>query len=156
MNGSIFTIIVDIHVSNLKCLAPDVKTLFSLKNLGPWSDVFSNPYITADNGIVSYGDAAENCTVTIYDDIVLKNGMAVDAFDRFSLSVKGETLSPESDSLIEFYVVADDTGSTDNYSCTMVNGEVAADGGSGVYINTRFTVGHLGDDTWNKRHAQEV
>ena len=100
------------------------------------------------------GDASKYGTVTIYDDVIFEDGMAVNAFDGLALLVKWEALGSESDTLIELYMVADDTGGTDDYSSAMIDGEVVTDGGGGVYVYACFAMGHLGDDAWDEGYTQ--
>ena len=80
--------------------------LSSLQDLGAGGYIFGDPYVAADNGIVPYGDAPEDGAVAVYDDIVLEDGVAVDAFDGVTLFIKGEAPGSEGDTLIELYVGA--------------------------------------------------
>ena len=128
--------------------------LAALQYLGPGGYVLGYPYVATDDSVMSYGDTAEDGAVAVYDDIVFEDGVAVDALDGFSLCIQWETLGPESDTLVEFHVVSYDAGGTDDHSCAMVDGEVAADGSSGVYVDACFAMGHLGDDAWDERYTQ--
>lgn len=78
------------------------------------------------------------------------------AFNRISLFIKWEALGTQRNTLVELYVVTNNTGSTDYNTCSMVNGKMAAYGCCRVYIDTRLTVCHLGDDTRYEGHAQQV
>ena len=128
----------------------------ALQNLSAWGHIFGDPNVAADNGIVAYGDAAEDGAVAIYDDVVFENGVAIDAFDGASLLVEGEALGTEGDALVELHVVAQDAGGTDDDTRTVVNGEVTTDGGGGVYVDTGLAMGHLGDNARNEGYAQQM
>ncbi|CDD47429.1 unknown [Bacteroides sp. CAG:875] len=82
--------------------------------------------------------------------------MAGNAFDRIPLLVAGEALGSQGDSLIQFHVVTDNTGSPDDHTRAVVNGEVVSDLGTRMDVDTCFGMGHLGDDAWDKRHVKPV
>ena len=127
-----------------------------MQHFGSGSNVFGDPHVAADDSIVPDGDATEDGAVAIYDDIVLEDGMAVDALDGVALCVEREALGAEGDALVELHVVAEDAGGADDNACAMVDGEVAADGGGRVYVDSRLAMGHLGDDARDEGYAQEV
>lgn len=102
---------------------------------------------------MAYGDTAQDGAVAVYNDIVFEDGMAVDTLDRVTLCIKGETLGSEGNALIDFHMVAKDTGGTDDDACAMVDGEVAADRGSRMYVNAGLAMGHLGNDARYEGHA---
>lgn len=102
---------------------------------------------------MAYGDTAQDGAVAVYNDIVFEDGMAVDTLDRVTLCIKGETLGSEGNALIDFHMVAKDTGGTDDDACAMVDGEVAADRGSRMYVNAGLAMSHLGNDARYEGHA---
>ena len=128
--------------------------LFSLQYFGIGGYIFGHPYVAANDSIVPDGDAAEDGAVAVYDDIVLEDGVAVDALDGVALCIQWETLGPESNTLVEFHVIAYDAGGSDDHSCAMVDGEMAADGSGRMYVDACLAMGHLGDDTWDKGYTQ--
>lgn len=127
--------------------------LSSLQYFCSGRNILSNPYITADDCIVAYCDTAQDGAIAVYDDIVFEDRMAVDTLDGVTLCIKGETLGSEGNALVEFHMVAKDTGGTDDDACAMVDGEVATDGGGGMYVNTSFAMSHFGDDARYERYA---
>lgn len=127
--------------------------LSSLQYFCSGGNILSNPYITADDCIVAYGDTAQDGAIAVYDDIVFEDRMAVDTLDGVTLCIKRETLGSEGNALVEFHMVAKDTGGTDDDTCTMVDGEVATNRGGGMYVNAGFAMGHLGNDARYEGHA---
>ena len=127
-----------------------------LQDFGIGGDIFGNPYVASDDSVVPDGDASEDGAVAVNDDIVLKNGVAIDAFDGLALLVERKTLGTEGDALIELHMATQDTGGANDDTGAVVDGEVAADGGCRVYVDTRFTMSHLGDDAGNEGYAQEM
>ena len=127
-----------------------------LQHLGIGGNIFGNPYVATDDGVVTDGDAAEDGTVAVDDDIVIKNGVAINALDGVALLVEREALGSEGDSLIELHMVAEDAGGTDDNAGAVVDGEVTADGGGRVYVDARLAMGQLGDDAGDEGHTQEV
>ena len=125
-----------------------------MQYLGARGYILSYPYVTPNNRIVTYRDATKDGTIAIYDNIVLEDGMTINALNGVSLSIEGETLGSEGNALIEFYMVAKDTGGANDYARAMINGEVTSNGGGRVYINACLAMGHLGDDTWDKGYTQ--
>lgn len=128
----------------------------TLQHLGSWCYIFGDPYIATDDGVVPDGDASEDGAIAIDNDIVLEDGMAVNTLDGVSIRIEGEALGTEGDTLVEFHMVADDAGGSDDHTRTMVYGEVAADGGCWVYVDARLAMSHLGDDTWDEGNPQQV
>ena len=102
------------------------------------------------------GYASEYGAIAIYDDIVLEDGVAVDTLDGVAIRIERETLGTEGDTLIEFYMVADDAGGSDDDTRAVVDGEVATDSGGRMYVDTGLAMGHLGDDTWDEGNPQQV
>ena len=127
-----------------------------MQYLGAGGYILGDPYVATNNSIVTYRDAAKNGTITIDDDIVFEDGMAVDALDGITLSIERKVLCSESNALIELHVVAEDAGCTDDDTRTMVNGKVTANGGSRVYVDTSLAMGHLSNDARNEGYAEEM
>lgn len=105
---------------------------------------------------MAYGDTAQDGAVAVYDDVVAEDGMAVDTLDGVALRIEGEALGTKGDALVELHVIAEDTRCSDDDTRAVVDGEVATDGGGGVYVDTRLAMGHLGDDTGDEGYAQQV
>ena len=80
--------------------------------------------------------------------------MARDAFDWLSIRIQRETLGSQSDALIEFDVVSDDTRCADYHTCAVVDREVTANLGGRMNINTCFAVRHFRNDTRNQGDTQ--
>ena len=127
-----------------------------MQNLSIGRHIFGDPYVTTDDSVVTNSNAAEDGAVAVYDNIVFEDGMAIDALNGASLLVEGEALGTEGDALIELHMATQDTGGANDDTGAVVDGEVAADGGCRVYVDTRFTMSHLGDDAGNEGYAQEM
>ena len=69
--------------------------------------------------------------------------MAGNALDGVSVVVKREALGSQSDTLIELHVVADDAGSANHHTRSMVDGEMMTDGSRGMDVDACFRMGHL-------------
>ena len=125
----------------------------ALQHLGAWGHILGDPDVASDDGTPTDGDAPEDGAVAVDDDVVLEDGMAGDALDGLALGIEGEALGPERDSLVELDVGADDARGADDHSRAVVDGEVAADGGGGVYVDACLAMGHLGDDAWDEGYT---
>ena len=68
--------------------------------------------------------------------------------------VELEALGAERHALIEPHVVADDARFADHDTRTVVDAEIFADLGTGVYVDARGRVGRLGDQPREDRHAE--
>ena len=99
------------------------------------------------------GNASQYRGIGVDGDMILNDGVAWHV-EHIALFVVFETLSTERHSLIKGDVVADDSGFADDYTCSMVNGKVFTDGGSGVNVNTGLRVSLLGDDTRDDGYFQ--
>ena len=104
--------------------------------LGSRLHVLGNPDVGSHHASLSDGDASENGGVGIDDDIVFEDRVARNALDRVAVLVEWEALGTEGDTLVELHVVADDAGGSDDHTRAMVDGEVFADGGLRVDVDT--------------------
>ena len=127
-----------------------------LQDFGVRGNIFGNPYVASDDSVVPDGDASEDGAVAVYDDVVFEDGVAIDAFDGLALLVEREALGTEGDALIELHMATQDAGGANDDTGAVVDGEVTADGSCRVYVDTRLTMGHLGDDAGNEGYAQEM
>ena len=80
--------------------------------------------------------------------------MAGNPFDGMSVFVKRETFGSERYALIEFYVVAYDTGGSYHHSCAVVYREVMSYACGRMDVDAGFGVCHFRDDARNERYAQ--
>lgn len=126
-----------------------------LYDLFAWLCAFGYPDVAAYGGASSDGDASEYACVAVNDDVVFEYGVSGDAFDGVSVVVEGETFCTECDALVEFYVIADDACGSDDYACSVVDGEVVSYLGAGMYVDACFAVCHFADDAWDEGHAKE-
>ena len=108
----------------------------ALQHLGSWWHIGSDPHVSSNNCTTPYSDTPQYSAVTVYNDIVLKYRMAVNALDGISMFVEGETLCSEGYTLVQFHVIAYDAGSTYYNTRTVVYGEVVSYGGCRMYIYT--------------------
>ena len=67
-----------------------------------------------------------------------------------------EAFSSQCHTLIERYVVTDDTCFTNYHTRAVINGKVFTDSGTGMNVDTRFRVGPFRDDARNDGHLQFV
>ena len=75
---------------------------------------------------------------------------------HISVLIVLKALSTQRYTLIQRYVVANDSRFADNHTRTMVDGKVLANRSSWVYVDTRFAVRQLCNDTWDNGHLQLV
>ena len=62
--------------------------------------VFRHPYICPNDRVVAYGYAAENSGVGVYDDVILKNGVALDALDGVAVGIERKAFCSQCHALI--------------------------------------------------------
>ena len=97
------------------------------------------------------GDATENRGVGVDGDVILDDGVARHV-EHITVSVILEALGTESHALIQRDMSTDDTGFADDDTRAVVDGEVLADAGAGVYVDARLGVRLLGDDARQDRY----
>lgn len=105
--------------------------------------------------MVSNGDAPKDRGIGVDGDVVLDNGMARNV-EHVAVLVVLEALGTKGDTLIEGDVVADDARLANDDTSAMVDGEVFANLGAWVDVDTGFRVCLLGDDTGNDGYLQLV
>ena len=117
-----------------------------------WWNRFGQPDVPADDRVVSdHGVAAQNGASGIDDHVVFDGRMAL-----LAAEILGDERSSEGYSLVDFYVVSDDGGLSDDDAGAVVDVEMCSDTGSGVDVDPRAAVGILGDDPGQDRNAQTV
>ncbi len=126
-----------------------------LLDAGVRRDVVGDPDVAADDGVVADGDASEDGGVGVDGDEVLDDGVAGHV-EHVALGIVLEALGTEGDALVEGHVGADDAGLADDDARAVVDGEVLADGGTGVDVDAGLGVGLLGDDARYDGHLQLV
>lgn len=90
--------------------------------------ILGNPYVGSHYAAFSDGDATEDGGIGVDDDIIFEDRVARDSLDRIAVLIERETLGSEGYTLVEFHIVADDAGSSNYHTRTVVDGEVLADG----------------------------
>lgn len=90
--------------------------------------ILGNPYVGSHYAAFSDGDATEDGGIGVDDDIIFEDRVARDSLDRVAVLIEWETLGSEGYTLVEFHIVADDAGSSNHHTRTVVDGEVLADG----------------------------
>ena len=118
--------------------------------------ILGNPYVGSHYAAFSDGDATEDGGIGVDDDIIFEDRVARDSLDRIAVLIERETLGSEGYTLVEFHIVADDAGSSNHHTRTVVDGEVLADGSLRVNINTGFRMRQLSHHSRNERHSQFV
>ena len=88
--------------------------------------VTGDPYVGANNTAVADVDSSENCRIGIDDDIVADDRVTWNTLYWLAVLVERETLCSECYTLIELDVLADDAGSSDNHTRSVVDGEMAS------------------------------
>ena len=109
------------------------------------------PDVTTDGRVVANGDATQYRSVRIYRHVVFDNRVTR-YIQHVAVSIILEALGTQCDTLIQRDVVANDTRLTNHDTRAVVDGEVLADGGTRMDIDTRLGVGLLGNDTRNDGH----
>ena len=82
--------------------------------------------------------------------------MALDAFDGVALLVQLKGLGADGHALVELDMAAKAGGLSDDNARAVVDAEVFADGGPGVYVDAGLLMGVLGHDAGQKRQFQQV
>ena len=127
-----------------------------MQYLGIRGNIFGNPYIATNNRIVAYRDAAKDGAIAVDDNIILEDGVTVNALNGVPLSIEREALGTKGYALIEFYMIAEDAGGTNDNTRAMVNGKMTSNGSGRVYINARLAMGHFGDNARDEGYAKKV
>ena len=112
---------------------------------------------TGDEGVACYGTAlanngftAKNGCIRVNCYIVLNGRVTFTALQALSCS-SGK--SAQGNTLINFYVLTNDSGFTDYYACSMVDKEIFAEGSTRMDICTSTAVCMFSHDTWNHRNT---
>jgi hypothetical protein len=107
-------------------------------------DAFGQPNITADNGMMTDdGFASQNRGTGIDNHMVFDGGMAFGVGFVFTHRERAECYA-----LVNFNVVANDGGFTDDHSGAVVNKKGLANRGSRVNVYACFPMGMLGKNAW--------
>ena len=101
-----------------------------------WLHILGYPYVSSHYAAFSDGDATEDCSIGIDDNIVFQDWVTRDSLDRVAVLIEWKTLGSEGYTLLEFHVVADDAGGSDYHTRSMVDGEVVTDGSLWIDIDT--------------------
>lgn len=118
---------------------------------------FHEEDVAGDNGAVAEGGvAAEDGAVGVDDDVVFDGGVALDVFDGAAVFVEGEAFGTKGDALVEFDVVADMGGFTDDDAGAVVDEESVADGGAGVDIDAGEGVDAFAHDAGDEGEVEAV
>lgn len=76
------------------------------------------------------------------------------SLDGVAVGVHVKALSSERHTLIQLDIVSEDGGSADYHAGSVVDGEAFANGGCGVYVDTRFAMGLLAYHAGYYRHIE--
>ncbi len=130
------------------------KLFFSvLKKLGVGRQVLSEPNVTSNDGVMSYGNAAKYRGVGVDDHIVLDYRMAR-YVDGIAVLIKLEALGTKRNSLIELNMIAYDCSFAYNHTGTVVYTEILTYAGSGMDVYTGKRVSKLSDYTGQDGHSK--
>ena len=115
--------------------------------------VVGEPDVTSNDGVVAYAHTAEDGGVGVDGYVVLDYGVAR-LVDGVSLQVVVEIARAEGDALVEHHMAANDGGLAYDDAGAVVDGEILANLGGGVYVDACGGVRHLGDDAWQEGDAE--
>ena len=87
--------------------------------------------------------------------MVFQDGVTGDV-QHVTVLVVLKALGTQCYTLIQRDMIADDSRFADNHTRTVVDGKVLANRSSWVYVDTRFAVCLLCNDTWDDGHLQLV
>ena len=94
-----------------------------------------DPDVTTDHGVMADGDATQDRGVGINGNVILDNGVTRN-IQHISIFIVTETLSTQGYTLIECYMIADDSGLTDDHTCTVINSELLTNLGAWMDVDT--------------------
>lgn len=115
----------------------------------------SQPDVATDYAVVADGCiAAENCCTGIDYHIISYVRVALYSFYGISVLIGLKALGPESYALIKLDAAAYDAGFAYNYACSVINEEIGAYRGAGVYVYACHLVGVFGHHSWEQGNAQ--
>ena len=103
---------------------------------------------------VTHGHASQNGSIGINDYIIFQNRVSGNTFDGIAIVVQREAFGSQRDTLIEFYVIANDTGCTNHHACSVVYCEMMSYFCSRVDIYSGFRVCHFCNVSGNQRYTQ--
>ena len=107
--------------------------------------VVGNPDVASDDRVVADGDTAEDGGIGIDRDVILDDGVTRHV-ENITVLIIFETLSTEGNALIEGDVIANDTRLANDDASAVVDGEIFANLGTRMDVDTRFGMGLLSDD----------
>ena len=66
--------------------------------------ILGYPYVCSYYAALSDGDATEDCSIGIDDDIVFQDRVTRDSLDRVAVLIEWKTLGSEGYTLVEFHI----------------------------------------------------
>ena len=111
------------------------------------------PDITADGRTAANGDAAQDGSARINDNIVFNDRMPCIALDKYTVIVFQEPFGAQGNRLIDAHMPADHGGFAYDHAGAVVDEKTLADLRAGMNINPGSRVGQLGDSPGNQRRA---
>ena len=114
------------------------------------------PAVGTDDDIVADLDTSQYRGVAVDDDVVADNRMTGNPLDRISVLVQLERQRAQRNTLIQFHVVTDNTGGSDDHTRSMIDGEVFADGCRRVNVNACLGMRQFGQHTRNQGYSQQM
>ena len=126
---------------------------FTLYNPGSGWNVLIDPYIPSDDSSFADGDAAKNCRIRVDDNVVFQYRMAENPLNWFPFFVERKAFGAESNSLIQFYIVANNSSLSNYHTGAMVDRKSVSDGCTRVNIDSCFGMCHFCNDTGNEWYS---
>ena len=115
----------------------------------------SKPDVTTDYRVVSYGHSSQDRGVAIYSHVVFEYRVSW-TVDHIAFLVILKTLGTECNTLIQTHMFAYDASFANNHSRSMVDTEIFADIGTGMYVYTGFRVSQLSDYSWQYGYSHKM
>lgn len=135
----------------------DLYAAFGAGDKAVGGGAFHEEDVAGDDGVVAEGGvAAEDGAVGVDDDVVFDGGVALDVFDGAAVFVEGEAFGAEGDALVEFDVIADMAGFTDDDAGAVVDEKAGADGGTGVDVDAGEGVDAFAHDAGDEGEVEAV
>ena len=124
-----------------------------LSDIAARRHAMGKPDVAADGRTATNGDAAQDGSARINDDIIFNDGMPRIAFDKNAVIIFQETFGAQGNGLIHANMPPDHCGFTYNHTGAMIDKKTIADLRAGMNVNAGSGVSNLGDHARNQRRA---
>jgi len=111
------------------------------------------PDIAADGRAATNGNATQDRSTRINDDIIFNDRISYIAFDKNAVIIFLETFGTQGNGLIYANMPPDNCGFAYDHACAVVDKKTLADLCAGMNVNSRGGVSNFGDNASNQWRA---